>query len=292
MSTPVAIPDGYGPPLVVAGIAGGGTRVPARLLVELGFFIGEDLNEALDNLTCTLLLKRPRWYCRAATRQRRVNAAARPLVRSLTDASPPTAREWLTLVGAMLGTMPRGNDRLGRRRGRHWAPGAVRRLLASRGHDPAQRAGWGWKEPNTIVLLPELVNAFPGMRFLHVYRDPERIARAGKDTTRAMVINWSRQLGLRPPARRGEDLVEPTLRFCRLVSERTDRIGRERLGSRYHKLDVDRLVAEPEGEIDGLLAFLGVAVDAETRARLLAVPSADRLAGSLSGGASAARRRA
>jgi hypothetical protein len=279
MRSRVPIPDGYGPPIVVAGIAGGGTRVAAQLLVELGFYLGEDLNEALDNLTSTLLLKRPRWYCRSSTRQRRVSAAARPLIRSLTDASAPTAREWLTLVGAMLGTMPRGNDRLGRRRGRHWAPRTVRRMRESRGHDPARTPGWGWKEPNAIVLLAELTTAFPQMRFLHVVGDPERIASGVKDTTIAMVRNWSQQLGLEPP-RPDDDLAECSLRFCLLLTERTARIGRERLGTRYHQLDVERLCAEPARELDALLAFLGLEADADTRERLLAIPNAGRLAGS------------
>ncbi len=276
MSSRVPIAAGYGSPIVIGGIAGGGTRVAARLLVELDFYLGEDLNDALDNLTHTLLLKRPRWYCRSSTRQRRVSAAARPLVRSLTDASAPTSREWLTLLGAMAGTMPRGNDRLGRRRGRHWAPGAVRRLRESKGHDPAQVPGWGWKEPSALVLLPELVTAFPDMRFLHVVGDPERIARGRKDTTIAMVRNWSQQLGLQAP-RTDADLVECSLRFCRLLAGRSERIGVARLGTRYHELNIDRLCAEPEGELDALLAFLAVEVDADMRQRLLAIPNAERL---------------
>ncbi|MCW3019543.1 MAG: hypothetical protein JWN10_1851, partial [Solirubrobacterales bacterium] len=71
----VSLPDGYGPPLVIAGIGGSGTRVAAQLLIELGFYLGEDLNPALDNLTSTFLFKRPRWYGRAAPRQRRLDAA-------------------------------------------------------------------------------------------------------------------------------------------------------------------------------------------------------------------------
>jgi Sulfotransferase family len=276
MAAGVRIPDGYGPPIVIAGVGGSGTRVAARLLVELGFYIGEDLNEALDNLTYTLLLKRPRWYLRASTRQRRVNAGARPLVTSLTDASGPTPREWLTLLGAMLGTMPRGNDRLGRRRGMHWAPSTVRRLLASGGHDPSRAAGWGWKEPNAIVLLAELITAFPGMRFIHVVRDPEQVAH-GKNQT--MVYNWSQHVGLQPP-RPGEDLVERSLEFCRLVTDQTADIGRARLGKRYHLLDMNRLCGEPEGEVDALLAFLGIEVGAEVRERLCAIPDSGRLAGS------------
>lgn len=269
----VRLPDGYGPPLLIAGIGGSGTRVVARLLVELGFYIGEDLNDALDNLSYTLLLKRPRWYMRASTRQRRVDAGLRPLVRSLTTADRPSPREGITLAGAVIGTVPRGNDRLGRRRGLQWAPGAVRRLLASHGHDPARTPGWGFKEPNAMVLLPELITALPELRFIHVVRDPDQVSR-GKNQT--MVHNWSLHLGLEPPAP-GDDLVGRSLEFGRVLTERTERVGRERLGDRYHQLDVNRLCAAPFTEIDPLLAFLGVEADEQMRARLAAIPEPERL---------------
>lgn len=46
-------------PIVVGGVGGSGTRVIAKLLTQLGYFIGSDLNEADDNLWFTLLFKSP-----------------------------------------------------------------------------------------------------------------------------------------------------------------------------------------------------------------------------------------
>jgi hypothetical protein len=273
----VRIPDGYGPPVVIGGLGGSGTRVAARLLLELGFNLGEDLNGALDNLSYTLLFKRPRWFGRAAARQRRVDAAARPLVRSLTVGATPGARELLTVIGAMLAMMPRGHDHLGSGRGVRWAPRRVGRLLASRGHEPLRATGWGWKEPNSHLLLAELDTALPGLRFIHVLRDVEQIAR-GKN--QRQMHNWSRHVGLEPP-RAGADLVEYSLEFCRVATDRTADIGRSRLGARYHQLDINRLCAEPDPELDALLGFLGLAPDADTRERLRAIPDAARLAGRL-----------
>jgi len=42
-------------PVVVGGVGGSGTRVIARMLVNLGYYIGDDLNDALDNLWFVLL---------------------------------------------------------------------------------------------------------------------------------------------------------------------------------------------------------------------------------------------
>ncbi len=272
----VAIPEGYAPPVVIAGVGGSGTRVAAALLAELGFYIGYDLNKALDNLAYTFLLKRPRWYAREASRQRRLSAAARPFVRSMTTGGMPPVRELVTIAGAMGGTIPRGHDRLGRRAGLRWAPKIARRIVTSDGHDPARHRGWGWKEPNAIMLLPELSAAFPQMRFIHVVRDPERVARR-RDQTIDMVRNWSPNLGLQAPAP-GEDPFPRTLEFCRIVTDRAEQFGRGQLGGRYHQLDIDVLCEQTDAQLDALLAFLGLEVDATTRQRLRAIPDPGRLA--------------
>ena len=45
-------------PVAVGGVGGSGTRIVAHLLRELGFDIGDDLNESLDDLCFTALFKR------------------------------------------------------------------------------------------------------------------------------------------------------------------------------------------------------------------------------------------
>ena len=45
------------PLICVGGVGGSGTRVIAMILASLGLNIGNNLNEALDNLTFTLLFK-------------------------------------------------------------------------------------------------------------------------------------------------------------------------------------------------------------------------------------------
>ena len=46
-------------PIVIGGIGGSGTRVVTQLLQSLGFDMGSDLNESLDDLGFTALFKRP-----------------------------------------------------------------------------------------------------------------------------------------------------------------------------------------------------------------------------------------
>ncbi len=46
------------PPVVIGGVGGSGTRLIAQILKDLGYFMGNDLNEANDNLLFPLLFKR------------------------------------------------------------------------------------------------------------------------------------------------------------------------------------------------------------------------------------------
>ena len=46
------------PPVAIGGIGGSGTRVVVEILQDLGYYVGDDLNPALDNLLFTLLFKR------------------------------------------------------------------------------------------------------------------------------------------------------------------------------------------------------------------------------------------
>ena len=52
-------------PVVIGGVGGSGTRVVAEIIKRLGFYIGDDLDSANDNLWFLLLFKRPRWFRRA-----------------------------------------------------------------------------------------------------------------------------------------------------------------------------------------------------------------------------------
>ncbi len=240
----------------------------ARLLEEVGFFIGSDLNESLDNLWFTVLFKRPAWYARGSTRQRRVEAAVGPFVRKMTTGLRLTPRELGTVVGATAAVVRRGHDHLGTGRGLRWGAGRAARLLASRGHDPAQYVGWGWKEPNSHILIAELAASIPGMRFIHVVRDRDQVA-AGRNQTQRMI--WSRHLGLAPAADAAPDR-QAAVRFWALANERTVELGKALLGDRFLVLDVNLLCAEPESEVARLLSFLGLGVGPGTWERLLAIP--------------------
>ncbi len=150
----------YQPPvLAIGGVGGSGTRVVADVLSQLGFYLGGDLNSALDNLWYTLLFKR----------------------RGVTTCSPPEIER---LAGVFVSAMR------GQRSTDAWALERIDDLAAEDryGHDicwlkerstslrerlSAQHptGPWAWKEPNTHVFIDRLAEHVSGLRYIHVVRD-------------------------------------------------------------------------------------------------------------------------
>lgn len=245
----------------------------ALLLEEIGFFIGSDLNESLDNLWFTVLFKRPAWYARPSTRRRRTAAAVRPFIRKMTTGRPLTPRELGTVAWAGAALAVRGHDHLRSGSGLRWPAARVASLLSARGHDPARYVGWGWKEPNSHILIAELAASIPGMRFVHVIRDAHQVALGANQTQRLI---WSRHLGLDPRTHQAAD-DGAALHFWAVANERTAALGEMLLGDRFLVLDVNLLCAEPERELARLLAFLGLGVGPATWERLVSIPRPDAL---------------
>ena len=116
---------------------------------------------------------------------------------------------------------------------------------------PSER--WGWKHPQSHLLLPFLAERFPQMRFVHVLRD-------GRD----MAFSSNRgQLGLygevalgRPPRETPEDAI----RYWAWANTRSAGHA-EQLGDRYLVVRLEDLCDDPLTQIRRLCAFTGLPGD-------------------------------
>ena len=151
-------------PLAIGGVGGSGTRVVAHLMQELGFDMGTDLNHSLDDLCFTALFKRKALW----PIEENIAELTRILPIYLTARGRPTpttislechrerANSLLKKLVAEDGWREEGavTDR-------HVA-------LSTIGEDTPR---WGWKEPNTHIVLPFLFQALPNMKYVHVIRN-------------------------------------------------------------------------------------------------------------------------
>lgn len=249
----MVVPEITGPlpaPLAIGGVGGSGTRLIARLLLELGWYLGEDLNGAHDNLWFTLLFKRAEildlpdagfaaltdLFARRMTGASALAEGQAALIRSLasTDRSQHPAA-WLQMRADSFLTTPGGA-----------APGQP----------------WGWKEPNTHLVIDRLRRCLPRLRYLHVVRNGLDMAYSRNQNQLAL---WGPRV-LDDPA--APYSPRRSLQYWRWVQERILGLGAA-MGTDFLWLDYDHFCAKPTVGLERLLAFLGTAVDEPTRQRLL-----------------------
>ena len=230
-------------PVAVGGLGGSGTRVVAQILREAGIAIGGDLNDSLDNLWFTLLFKHRGILQMPDDRFRRLVAI---FVAAMSGGGCPTTSPDPAMVDELA-----AQDRI--QHDSKWLRAraeSLRRALAK----PVGTSRWGWKEPNTHMVVDRLAAELPGMKYIHV-------ARNGLDMAYSSNQN---QLQLWGPAVLGADhAMTPrnALRFWCWAHARIVGIG-ERMKPRFLFVRLEDLCAVPEAEIRKILTFAGVKVDA------------------------------
>jgi hypothetical protein len=124
---------------------------------------------------------------------------------------------------------------------------------------------WGWKEPNSHVLLPHLIDHFPGLRYVYVARHGLDMAYSRNQTQLRI---WGARFGVAAP----DDAPAPEAQvdFWIAATRRAVELGRERLGERFLFLRFEDLCRAPEVQIGRLLEFAGLDHDDAIVRRLAA----------------------
>jgi hypothetical protein len=239
------------PIVAIGGVGGSGTRLVAQIIAGLGWSLGDDLNEAVDNLWFTLLFKRPDlWsgdrhdpefvrateaFRAAMSGDRQLDAGQEAWVRSLAIDRPQHDRAWLLQ--------------------------RVESLLAAVRTGRRQTRPWGWKEPNTHIFVDRLADTYPEMQYIHVVRNGLDMAYSANQNQLKL---WGPRFLGSPP----EPGPRAALRYWCLVEQRITRIAEQRPG-RVMRLNFDAFCKAPEGQLDALMSFLGIRSDAAVTGSLL-----------------------
>lgn len=237
MRSPPAIePVGESPaPVAIGGVGGSGTRVGAALLRAYGHYIGDDLNDSLDNLWFTLLFKRRSILVETD------DAFARLASLFFTKMSGGAVSENASAELARL-----VDDRL--QHGRAWLMARAQSFVGNDGA-PGPRA-WGWKEPNTHVVVDRLLAIDGALRYLHFVRHPLDMALS---ENQYQLENWG-PLFLNRDVRL--DARDALAYWC--AAHRRALAIAQRWPERTLMVDFDALCDAPRRESDKIAAFLGV----------------------------------
>jgi Sulfotransferase family len=252
-------------PVVIGGVGGSGTRVVAQMMLDVGFHMGNDINDTLDDLWFNFLFFRPKWLERKASGER-VAIGLQLMQKRAAGQQVLSPLESRFLLGASRDAI---RDRHFGRIPAAWVAKRLWRFLRCA---PATRSGryvgWGWKEPISHLVAPDVLARFPTARYIHVMRHGLDMAFS---RNLRQVERFGGMFGL-PVRDAGGASPQEALRFWIRSNRRiVDGICRTD-PERTHLLVFDDLCDSPDREVGRLLEFLGLDVSDAQRRALSALP--------------------
>lgn len=193
------------PPVIIGGVGGSGTRLVAQCLQEAGFFIGSDLNRSNDNLWFTFLFKRIEIldisdiefnqlieiFFKGMTGDGKFTNEQINLINELVYYNgTQRPKKWLQkrVKYLLINILSKGMTGSGRftmtqiksikqlasddinKRPKQWLLERAKSLISDKEIVAPDRK-WGWKEPNTHVVVDRLIKTIPNMKYIHVMRN-------------------------------------------------------------------------------------------------------------------------
>lgn len=233
----MTIPANGLPPVAVGGVGGSGTRLVAELLRRLGLHLGTDLNDASDTLWFTLLFKRIEVLDCCEDEFDTMTGA---LLAGLAEGMPLAPAEE-SLVHA-LATQGRPQHPAS------WLRARAESLVAAT-RQSAHHRRWGWKEPNTHVVIERLWQRLPDLCYIHVVRNGVDMSTSANQNQLRL---WgTRVLGCDGPVSPGRSLAY----WCRIHQRMQHLLAQN--PQRMLWLDYDKLCRNPAAEAEVLAEFLG-----------------------------------
>ena len=239
-------------PVAIGGVGGSGTRLIADIMVQLGFQLGTDLNGPRDNLAFSFLFKRAELWPLDDHREA-LSQAQELFFNAMYFHRPLTVqeREFITKLG-LIGRPPHAAD---------WPPARAAALL-QQSADQTRPKLWGWKEPNTHIFLPALIERAPGMKYIHVVRHGLDMAHS---YNQSQLLLWGQALTNKIPSTSNPG---DSLAYWCAAHERILGIGAT-MESNFYLLNYDKFCCKPEGELEKLLQFLQLKPEVQSINKIL-----------------------
>ncbi len=228
-------------PIVVGALGGSGTRIVAQILEQWGVNMGLNLNESRDELLFTHLFKRPSY------------------IHSVSD-KKLQARLWAYGNLRMRGELHRKQHALWMREAlepihgldQQWVTKQIEAYKAEYAGD----SNWGWKEPNSHIILPHLNAVFPKMKYIHVIRHGYAMAQSSNVQ---QLENWGMHYGISEKKIENER-TKAKFHFWRVANLGAKLVGERLLGERFLMLRFEDLVNEPVSTLTRVQQFLEIEV--------------------------------
>lgn len=221
--------------MAIGGVGGSGTRVVAAAVSSAGWYLGGDLNDAVDNLWFTTLFKH-------------VGALSMPDddFAALVDLFVRRMRDG-RVDDDVRGCLASLAERPSEQHTASWFNERVRSMTEQ--DEGAGGRPWGWKEPNTHMVIDRLARCLPELRYVHVARNGLDMA-VGSNQNQPRL--WGEVLGV--PY---DGTPAASLRFW-CTAQRRALAHSTGMADRFLFLRFEDLCADPRTELERLFDFCGM----------------------------------
>lgn len=224
-------------PVAIGGVGGSGTRLGAALLQLLDFYIGDDLNGPLDNLWFTLLFKRRSILLEGERTFR--NLLSLFFYRASGGTEIPDGQRAQIFELAHVGRLQHSQEWLNER-----ANSFLNGLTACRAGQ-----SWGWKEPNTHIIIDRMFEFQHELKYIHFVRHPLDMALGDNQH---QLQNWG------PILLNCDVVIEPRQSLAYwCAAHRRILAFMQRWPDRTLMIDFDALCEAPDRHAEQVAAFLG-----------------------------------
>ncbi len=248
-------------PIIIGGVGGSGTRLLNQMLIHLGVYVGSDLNEQYDNLSFTLLFKRQETLSISDNEfnkllniyektfninKEKLTKEEEGIIFKLASKEIKRLHPCSWLKERAINIMKIVNE------GKQVEEG-MNEMNRLRLKDPPFKNVWGWKEPNTHMILPRLYKKYPNMKYIHLIRN-------GLDMAFSKNQNQLKLWGSLFLERKDYNgIVTPyaSLKYWVIVHKRIFKIA-QKMGNNFLLIKFDELCKYPDLWLSKLCDFLNI----------------------------------
>lgn len=243
--------------IAIGAVGGSGTRAVAKIFMDAGVFMGDDLNASNDDLTFTRLFKNPAWYNNATKPE--VKKRLRIFEKHMTGIPLTLSERKEFQKAAETNNLYFSYEKY-----------IADTLFSAKGFSQKKRTVWGWKEPNTQIFIEDIAEYFSNLKYIHVLRHGLDMAFS---RNRQQVNNWGERFNIVIGENDTDDQIA-TKQLDYWIKSNTSTInqGKKLLGENFYVLYLHELIANPKEEIERLLKFAGVKCDQDLISKLKEIP--------------------
>jgi hypothetical protein len=256
-------------PVIIGGIGGSGTRVVAQILKALHFYIGHDLNIPLDNLSYTLLFKRKKWFYKNHNNKKEIFKGLKILEKSITQTNPKYNISEMNFLFKSTASMFIHGHNLNKDGKGVWAVERLKKIIKGGVYHKNKYIGWGWKEPNSHLILPYLIDYYPNLKYIHTIRNGLDMAYS---SNQQQLFNWAKLFNV-DLTNTNVCLPETSFNYWLEANKRVIEIGKTMKKEAFHLVNFDKLALKDEKEIKNLINFLGISFSKETEIEIMNIIS-------------------